>query len=587
MLRKPDSQMLEEYLVKAHALIQNKFKPKVTRNFTKRVLEEQIYGVDLDSVDCVLPNGQSLQTVKGYELQEMILQKKISYEDLVNKFHKKKQELGNPHNAMIWSFYDEPLKLARECDKILQQVESHEDFLQEKPLTGYVLSIKDSIYVKDCPSTCGIFINLDRVPTEDPHLLKSLKKQGAVITSRGNIPQFLLSMESNNYIYGLTTHPLDETRTAGGSSGGEGVMVASGIVTAAIGTDTAGSVRIPSLFLGLYGFKPTTHRVSSSANAMMFERYFGSDRYPCSVKNEAELQMMIAPEFGPLTRCVEDIDKIMAGMVADQRFDPLIPPLPWRLKPSFKKRLGVFRKTAFFEPCASSTRALDETISRLSKQGYEFVELDIDDLVQDLIYWGLVVYNKSPYIWDAVTGRTWIREKIFPMYEVSRKAHSAPLWLLRLVKYFKGVTRESKMMQGFFDAKTQNLLNVKLGFSNLYKKLNSKLDDANLSGILSIGLPLPAIKMMSSNHVFFCCCYLFIYNFMRMPAGVCPVTTVREDEQFYESKHDDEMTRQCKITMEGSKGLPIGVQIAARTYDDEIVVAVMRDIEKAFPEPCK
>lgn len=585
MQRKSDSELLEQYITEANALIQKKFDPVSSRNFTKRYLEEQVYGIDLDRVDQNLPSGKSLSDIKAYELQELIVSGKLKYEELVKKFHKRKQEMGNKNNALTWSFYDEPIEIARECDKLISREKNESKVLEEKPLLGYVLSVKDSIYLKDCPSTCGIFINLDRVPTRDPETWSKMKQLGAVVTSRGNIPQFLLSMESNNYIYGLTTHPQDPTRTAGGSSGGDGVLVAQGIVTVAIGTDTAGSVRIPSAFLGLYGFKPTTHRVSSDSHTMMFERNFGSDRFPCTVKNEADLQLKIAPELGPLARCVEDIDRVMQGLVSDQSFDPMMPPLPWRRNVKFKKRLGVFRKTSFFEPCASSTRGLNETISRLEKIGYEFVELDIDDIVQKLIYWGLVVYNKSPYIWDAVTGKTWIREKVFPMYEMSKKAHSSPNWLLRMIKYFKGDTRAGRMMTGFFDAQTENVFNVENGFANLYKELNEKLTAADLSGIISIALPLPAIKMMSSNHIFFSVCYLFIYNFLRMPAGVCPVTKVREDEQFYESAHDDEMTRQCKLTMEGSKGLPIGVQVAARPFDDEVVVELMRDIERVVPTP--
>ena len=174
--------------------------------------------------------------------------------------------------------YEEPVKAACKIDQEILEIESREEILEKYPLLGCVMSIKECIYMKNCPNTGGLHINLNRVATQEPRTIQKLREKGAVLTCRGNVPQFLMSMESNNSIYGLTKNPFDNSRTAGGSSGGEAVNIVQGFANIAIGSDLAGSVRIPALFCGLTGFKPSNNRVSSHCMGFMFERRFGSDQ---------------------------------------------------------------------------------------------------------------------------------------------------------------------------------------------------------------------------------------------------------------------------------------------------------------------
>ena len=337
-------------------------------------------------------------------------------EKVVKVYHKQKQIEGNFHNSLTWSMYEEPLQKALELDKLKLKSKTPEAFRKNYPLSGFVISLKDSSYYKNSPSTSGMFLNLDRVATEDPDLFKKMKEKGAVFTCRGNIPQFLLSIESNNNLFGCTKNPLDPTRTGGGSTGGDAVNVKLGFANVAFGSDIAGSLRVPALHCGLYSLKPSDYRVSLSSMAYFFDRKFGSDRYPSEIKPHGSVQMILKIILGPIARSPRDIDKIMQVICSIQRPTSLTPPLKWNPKPEIKKRIGVFRGMKILEPCAATARAIDVCIERLSKQGYQFVEMDLDLFFQECIKWTIVSINKSPYILDILTKKTPIRENICLLY---------------------------------------------------------------------------------------------------------------------------------------------------------------------------
>jgi fatty acid amide hydrolase len=93
-------------------------------------------------------------------------------------------------------------------------------------------------------------------------LVRVLRESGAIPMVRGNVPQLMLVPETDNRIFGCALNPYDRKRTPGGSSGGDGVLVSTGAVPLAIGTDIGGSIRIPAHNCGVVGFKPTPSRMS-------------------------------------------------------------------------------------------------------------------------------------------------------------------------------------------------------------------------------------------------------------------------------------------------------------------------------------
>lgn len=112
--------------------------------------------------------------------------------------------------------------------------------------------------MKGYTSTCGTaFLCEDNVSEEDSAVVQCMKLEGAIPLVRGNVPQAMYSIHTTNYIFGEALNPKDNSRSCGGSSGGDAGLVAAGCVPLGIGGDIGGSIRFPAVFCGIYGFKPT------------------------------------------------------------------------------------------------------------------------------------------------------------------------------------------------------------------------------------------------------------------------------------------------------------------------------------------
>lgn len=166
-------------------------------------------------------------------------------------------ELLNPMlNCYITVLKESALKQANEAERKMKAGE----FLG--PLQGVPLAIKDLIYIDGVRCTAGSRILASNVATYDSHVVRKLKNSGAVLLGTTNLHEFAAGITNMNPHYGPVRNPWDLTRISGGSSGGSTAAVAAGMALAAIGTDTAGSVRLPAGLCGVVGFKPTYGLIS-------------------------------------------------------------------------------------------------------------------------------------------------------------------------------------------------------------------------------------------------------------------------------------------------------------------------------------
>ncbi|RJY10054.1 amidase [Aurantiacibacter aquimixticola] len=156
------------------------------------------------------------------------------------------------------------LSAIRQRDEALNAFVGWDDRAEggEGPLAGMTVGVKGNIAVKGLPWTTGLAAYRERVAGEDAATVAALRRAGAAVIGALNMEEGALGAKTDNPFYGPVQNPHRLGYSPGGSSGGSGAAVAAGLVDAALGTDTMGSIRIPASHCGIYGFKPATDRVS-------------------------------------------------------------------------------------------------------------------------------------------------------------------------------------------------------------------------------------------------------------------------------------------------------------------------------------
>jgi aspartyl-tRNA(Asn)/glutamyl-tRNA(Gln) amidotransferase subunit A len=243
-----------------------------------------------------------IQHLSGTEQARLIRERAISPTDAVDAALSRIEELNPTLNAFCVVAEEQAKRAAEEADRAVEQGEPL------GPLHGVPVAIKDLIVTKGIRTTFGSRMYEDYVPDRDSVAVARIKDAGGIILGKTNVPEFGYQGITDNPIFGKTHNPWDTTRTPGGSSGGSGAAVATGMVPLALGSDGGGSVRIPSSFCGLYGFKGSFGRVP----------VFPEHRDP-EVPGGNGWESV--EHIGPMTRTVADSALLMDVMAGPHHMD--------------------------------------------------------------------------------------------------------------------------------------------------------------------------------------------------------------------------------------------------------------------------
>ena len=184
------------------------------------------------------------------ELSAALTERKVSSLELTEAQIARVEQLDGPINAVCVKTYDRARAAAKAADERLAKGE-------RGPLLGVPMTIKESYNLTGTPTTWGFPASRDFTPAEDALAIQRVERAGAVILGKTNVPLGLGDWQSYNDIYGVTNNPYDLDRTPGGSSGGSSAALAAGFGALSLGTDIAGSLRVPAHFCGIFAHKPT------------------------------------------------------------------------------------------------------------------------------------------------------------------------------------------------------------------------------------------------------------------------------------------------------------------------------------------
>lgn len=197
-----------------------------------------------------------LYNLTAHELKDMIKNKEVKVEEVVNNYVNRIETLDPKLGAFLYTGKEEALTMAKKAD---EKIASGEEL---KGLGGVPVSIKDNISVAGMQNTCASKMLEGYTAPYDAHVVQKIKEEDGIILGKLNMDEFAMGSSTENSAYKLARNPWDTERVPGGSSGGSAVSVAALETPLSLGTDTGGSVRQPAALCGVVGLKPTYGRIS-------------------------------------------------------------------------------------------------------------------------------------------------------------------------------------------------------------------------------------------------------------------------------------------------------------------------------------
>ena len=466
------------------------------------------------------------------------------------------------------------------------------------PLAGIPVSLKDSIAVGGFDVSVGYSINTGKPYPTDGSLVRLLKSAGAVPFVKTALPITLLSFESFNDVWGRCLNPHNPKYSPGGSTGGEGALLAFGGSRIGIGSDVAGSVRAPAHFSGCYSLRCSTGRWPKQG-----------------VNTSMPGQEGIPSVFSPMTRTLLDLYYFTRSFIQLEpwKFDHSVHPMPWRQETfdhfatdkSKTLRIGVLRTDDVVDPSPACARALNTAVSALASAGHTIIPIDPPTPSRALVIAANLLNADGTQTFRSYfrTGET---------DDPGAAAFGAYMRLPRVFKYVyylwtKYIRRDAlyaSLLQ-HWHAKTAAEQWTWVAKREAYKAewfdwWNSFshpdtpdiFDGTGLDIILAPPHALPATPHGAMSSAAAACGYTFLFNLLDYAVGVLPVTHVDPAK---------DMTTPAEVAKHKGKngvaagvwkfydavamaGLPVGVQVVGRRLEEEKVLGVMERLEGVLGE---
>lgn len=436
------------------------------------------------------------------------------------------------------------------------------------PLAGVPITVKESLDLAGAPSTFGIASRVDHRATADDVHVARLRAAGAIVLGKTNVAQCLIYTEADNPVYGRTSNPWNTERTCGGSSGGEGAIIAAGGSPLGVGTDIGGSVRLPAHFCGLVGLKPTSGRMDDPG------------RYSVPLGQRA-----IPSQVGMLARHVADV--ALAIEIANGGRQPAELQQPrlgdWTAVDVSRLRVAYYSDDGTFAPAPALRRAVEQAADMLRQAGAQVSAWTPPEVPDALILFGRILLG------DRLAGMRRALAGSARTPQVGQLLLSAgiPLTLHKplrgLLRAFGQETMASNLEAAGPAGADHYWRNVEaqLDYRERFAAALEQAAGGPFDVILAPPSSLPAFTHGATRDLLTAGAYASLYNLLGYPAGVVPFTRVGAAEESVRDPGRDLVQRLARRVEQGSAGLPVGVQVIARPWHEHVALAVMGVLERA------
>ncbi|KAF8970082.1 amidase signature domain-containing protein [Flammula alnicola] len=478
--------------------------------------------------------------------------------DILTAYGKKTLEAHEETNCLTEVMIADAIGWAQGCNK-------------KGPLAGVPVSLKDTVGVQGWDGCIGYSAWVGKPAERDSALVRLLRDAGAVPYVKTNVPITLLSFESDSDVFGRTTNPHKKTHSPGGSTGGEAALLAYGGSRIGIGTDVAGSVRVPAHYSGVYTIKASVGRFLKTGSSTSMAGQEG-----------------VAPVYSPMARTLEDLDYFWKAIMTMQpwAYDPTVLPIPWRDVDLSTKPLkwGVMWDDGVVAPSPACKRALEIVVSTLSKHGHQVVDISPPSPYDALKLGSRLLLADGGKI---ATAPIQAFESNDPGMVQAMRMFRLPSFLRRLyamyVRYIRGDETYAGLLDGWHAKRVTEFWPL-VAQREAYKiKWWEFWKDAGLDFVLTVPNALPAVPHGGMKNGFSSCGYSFLFNVLDYSAGVLPITHVDAELDTlsaFTPRNAVERGAYKDYNSDDMHGLPVGVQVVGQRLEEEKVMEGMKIIEK-------